>query len=47
MTKPEHTPVQDEPPPVFGSWRRLYLVLIVELLLITAASYGLAWWAAS
>jgi hypothetical protein len=40
---PQHDP--DEPPPILGSWRALYLALIVELLLISAASCLLTWWA--
>lgn len=36
----------DEPPPLLGSWRTLYLVLVVELIVITLASYALSWWAA-
>ena len=39
------SPQQPEPPPILGSWRRLYLLLIGELLLITLLSYALARWA--
>jgi hypothetical protein len=35
----------DEPPPILGSWRRLYWVLMIELVLITVLSYVLAQWA--
>jgi hypothetical protein len=34
-----------QPPPVLGSWRRLYWLLVVELALITLASYALMRWA--
>ena len=39
MTEPE------EPPPLLGTWRRLYAVLVIELALITVLSYALARWA--
>jgi hypothetical protein len=34
-----------EPPPLLGSWRRLYWLLVIELALITVASYALMRWA--
>jgi hypothetical protein len=50
MTEPEpepgHNQPIEEPPPILGSWRNLYLVLIVELALLTLAGYLLSWWAA-
>lgn len=36
----------DEPPPIMGSWRALYVVLLVELALLTLAGYLLGRWAA-
>lgn len=44
MSSDEHVP--EEPPPILGSWRNLYLVLIVELVVLTVAGYVLTWWAA-
>jgi len=43
MTPPPNE--KDEPPPILGSWRRLYLLLVAELLVITALSYALSRWA--
>ena len=45
MTPPQEPASEQEPPPVLGSWRRLYLVLVLELLLITVLSYALSRWA--
>lgn len=36
----------DEPPPLLGTWRRLYTVLLVELALTVLILYALARWAA-
>lgn len=47
MTEPPvKSPDLDEPPPVLGSWRALYLLLLVELALFTLAGYLLGRWAA-
>lgn len=35
----------EEPPPVLGSWRSLYTLLVVELAVITLLSYALERWA--
>jgi hypothetical protein len=35
---------EDEPPPVLGSWRNIYALLIGELLAITALLYALRLW---
>jgi len=35
----------EEQPPVLGSWRNLYTLLVVELALITLLSYALERWA--
>lgn len=43
---PQVSDEHDEPPPVLGSWRALYLVLVVELVLLTLAGYLLGRWAA-
>jgi hypothetical protein len=32
---------EDEPPPMLGSWRRLYALVVLELLVIIAALYWL------
>jgi hypothetical protein len=34
----------EEPPPLLGSWRNLYLVLVVELLLTAALLFALTRW---
>ena len=36
----------DEPPPLLGSWRRLYFLLVVELAMTVLVLYALARWAA-
>jgi hypothetical protein len=36
----------DEPPPLLGSWRNVYLVVAAELALIVALLAALTWWAA-
>lgn len=36
---------EEQRPPLLGSWRRLYALLVIELALITALSYALARWA--
>lgn len=46
MTLPERKPDVDEPPPILGSWRALYILLVVELALLTLAGYVLGRWAA-
>lgn len=33
-----------EPAPLFGSWRAIYMALVVELLAITVLLYGLTRW---
>ena len=35
----------EEPPPLLGSWRRLYALVLIELLLTVLALYALARWA--
>ena len=44
--QPPASEEHDQPPPLLGSWRALYLVLIVELALLTLAGYLLGRWAA-
>jgi len=46
--KPDHSQEEapEEPPPILGSWRNLYWLLVVELALLTLAGYVLTWWAA-
>lgn len=35
---------QEQPPPLLGSWRNIYTVLVVELLVTTALLYALTRW---
>ena len=46
MTEPERVTEADEPPPILGSWRALYIVLVIELAILTLAGYVLGRWAA-
>lgn len=32
--------VRDEPPPFLGTWRRVYIAVLIYLSLIIAACYG-------
>jgi hypothetical protein len=42
----ERTPAApEEPPPLLGSWRNLYGVLIVELAVLVGVFYALTRWA--
>jgi hypothetical protein len=36
----------EPPPPLLGSWRRLYALVLIELALTVLALYALARWAA-
>jgi hypothetical protein len=38
-------PTAPEPPPLLGSWRRLYAVVAIELALTVLILYALARWA--
>jgi hypothetical protein len=46
--EPAHSSTPDadgnEPPPILGSWRNLYLLLVLELLAITAVLFALTKW---
>ena len=44
MSEPRGTP--DEPPPVLGAWRTVYLLVVGELALVVALLYALTQWAA-
>jgi len=46
MSTEPHTRASDEdqPPPVLGTWRNIYLLLIGELLAITALLYAVRLW---
>ncbi|HET8937729.1 MAG TPA: hypothetical protein VFN67_30000 [Polyangiales bacterium] len=46
MTRPDRAPDLEEPPPILGSWRALYIVLVIELVVLTVAGYVLGRWAA-
>ena len=35
----------EEPPPLLGSWRRLYALVLIELALTVLVLYALARWA--
>jgi hypothetical protein len=35
----------DEPPPLLGSWRNLYTLLLVELATLIVLFTSLGWWA--
>ena len=35
----------EDPPPLLGSWRNVYLLLLAELAALVAAFALLAWWA--
>lgn len=39
-------PEPEEPPPLLGSWRQLYVLVVFELLLCVGLLYALARWAA-
>jgi hypothetical protein len=41
-----NSPEPEDLPPLLGSWRRLYALVIIELLLCAALLYALARWAA-
>jgi hypothetical protein len=43
MSGDEQQPAE-QPPPILGSWRNIYAVLVAELLLITALLYALTRW---
>jgi hypothetical protein len=39
-------PARDEdPPPLLGSWRAIYAVVIGELAALVAVFYAITWWA--
>jgi hypothetical protein len=46
MTQPDRVNEVEEPPPILGSWRALYIVLVIELVVLTLAGYVLGRWAA-
>ena len=37
---PETRDLPDEPPPFLGTWRRLYVAVVLYLALVIAACYG-------
>jgi hypothetical protein len=37
---PFRGPPEDEPPPIFGSWRRLYIAVLVHLLFWIGVFYA-------
>ena len=36
-------PDRDEPPPILGSWQKLYLVVVAELVLVIVLLGWLTW----
>ena len=45
MNDQRHQPDGDPPPPLLGSWRTLYWLLLGELALLVAGFYALSRWA--
>lgn len=46
MPEPEPPPVEtEEPPPILGRWRTVYVTLLVELAVLIALFQALTWWA--
>jgi hypothetical protein len=45
MSDPRPLPDGDAPPPLLGSWRTIYLLLLGELALLVAGFYALSRWA--
>ena len=41
---PEPESDGEQPPPLLGTWRNIYAVLVIELLTITALLYALTKW---
>jgi hypothetical protein len=37
---PDMRAVRDEPPPFLGTWRRVYIAVLIYLAIIIAACYG-------
>jgi hypothetical protein len=44
LAEPERISIE-QPPPLLGTWRNLYVVLVVELAALVAAFWTLGWWA--
>lgn len=42
MTTP---PTPEDPPPFLRTWGRVYVLVLVELALLTALFFALTWWA--
>jgi hypothetical protein len=40
MNEPGRAPMPDEPPPFLGSWRRVYIAVLVYLALLIALFYA-------
>jgi hypothetical protein len=36
---------EEDPPPLLGSWRALYALVIGELAALVAVFYAITWWA--
>lgn len=37
--------MNDDPPPLLGRWRNIYVLVLVELALLIALFAALTWWA--
>jgi hypothetical protein len=42
---PADSPALEQPPPILGSWRRAYALILIELGVTVLALYALARWA--
>lgn len=36
----DEPPIQDEPPPILGTWKKVYIFILVYLALVILAFYG-------
>ncbi len=44
MTEPQ-PPAPEDPPPLLGSWKNVYALLVVQLAVVVAILYALTRWA--
>lgn len=45
MSAPDPEAAEHEPPPLLGSWRKLYTLVLAELALLVLVFYALGRWA--
>ena len=43
--EPRPADAPEAPPPILGSWRRVYVVMAAQLGVVILALYALSWWA--